>query len=1502
MSNLIQNNQRNAAQEPEAQPAPLPKPPRRLQEFDLQDSFEQGFDPSNKLAGLEIASEEQLQTDYLQPGESVEFAAPEQKSVVGLTNYFGDKLGAGGVQVQIPEVPAASTPPMTNLWKDATTDLGVPNLADQRLITTAYPRPYADPLTYGNQFGSTETFVQGAAANAQADAQANAERTAALAKAAQDFQNARGNLPNTPDASKPWHEQLWGWAGDFLQGTEQERAEEERTGKGTFGAYGSGLGGFFKSVFGVPIAAATATFLETWGRDEYQMQRRLLSAGNPTVRTERVTTDGKRMSVEVPFNSLSSEERHKYLTEVVSNRLPLGTGALVRTNVDFRKAFGTYIYDAFAGNVNDSINEANPKLAPVIERRTGKPAVAKPARGLLQSANLRPGQEWFEDGKGSALEIATQLFSPGNKVDAAGELLGLGFKLLARTNAAQATGRAITNAVPKPAKQAVRALAGAGKRTAQAIQQGNFGNRPSVAPISQPTQVVGVPKNPGLPINKGTAFEAYIRQQPPVVPNVPAFVPERTPYAPKTDPEGLAAVVGIGQKGKPIAFLPSVEMRTHNAFVQQLQQLAPAKFGTYKGSTWEDWAKWKQQNLSTEDLRQLEAVGSPLFSEDVLKRTTQTNELNPPRLQMEATLDDLQTQQRRVVEQKLSIDNSLKQLEDTFDDLVDVGRREVDELPLRTLADADVQKAIDYNASLRLSRALPPAVVDAAAKGQWEQVQAQAEALGGMQAFLELHNRSLQDLSSVVQVPATTNLTKALPPVVYHGTALQQWQAYNLTEFGSRGELGSALYTTALYDEAVAYSQATVGNNRSVEIAYEPLAPQVLEFSTSNLRAPLDARLSLSSQDELVQSLLRNLPPNVREQMQPLPERVAFADFTEAVDVAAAKAGGSEEVLQQTSASLSDTLRAQGYDSVHDPNSGWVAVVDNGKLELTNATPTKVPTATEAAVARYNSDSLAAGAYPTHATSDANLRDSTYQLLDTARNQLDERLEEVQQKLTEATSKEEPVSTSSVAKSQGYDELRARVKEPPSVERYMRDIQEFGQPLHPVILEELPLNPRTGNPEFRVVGNAEAYSAAVASYHPRDYSMVGAMVKGTKERVAGMSAGERYYLVDIRAIKGKNATNVPPATTKEQVLKEFSSKNPGFSTAPVVLEQTSFESFRVLDRGYTANAYKQLYAKGERGAEMVPSMVIDKSGKVNFYLVDLAAIEKKAKDLEAPVPKVEELTALEKRKEAIVNYLRIPSDDKDVADMWKAVERERQWVAEAAPDELEEASEALANAELGYAVAYLQKSSAFVPNISESLKKADAVLEQISYAPHENTIVDALRISYQETKRLQEYAQALKENPTNVGFAKRFEGSLLLYEKKITVVAGAKAVEPELPKLTQEVKEAGGVQKLDITDADSVAEKAKVDKLSYKELQKKTKELGLGGKGTKVELQNKLKAHYGQTKPQVSSVVERMVVDEPALSQKPQTDAQEPTFSNPHTSLRDALDSTVDDSPNVCKF
>lgn len=1530
MSNLISDNQRSTAQEPEVEQPPIPKPPRSLQEFD----------PSSQLVELEEQKQTDASTSFA-VGESIEFVAPQQENVVGLTDYFGDKLGSGGVQVQIPQVPAASTPPMINLWKDATVDLGIPNLADQRLVTTASPRPYADPLTYGSQFGSTETFVQGAAANARADAQEQANRTAAIAKAAQDFQNARGNLPNTPDASKPWHEQLWGWAGDVLQGTERERAEEERTGKGTFGAYGSGLGGFFKSVFGVPIAAATATYLETWGRDEYNMQKRLLRSGNPTVRTERITADGKRMSVEAPFNSLSDEEKHKYLTEVVSNRLPLGTGALVRTNVDFRKAFGTYIYDAFAGNVNDSINEANPKLAPVIDKRTGKPAVAKPARGLLQSANLRPGQEWYEDGGGTALEIATQLFSPGNKVDAAGELLGLGFKLLGRTNVAKQAGQALVNAVPKPLKQGATAVAGAGKRTAQAIKQGNFGSKPSVAPISQPTQVVGLPQN------RGADFEAYIRNKPPVVPNVPAFNPKQTPFAPKTDPEGLAVVVGIGQKGQPLTFEPSVGLRTHQELVEQVLSQNPERFGTYKGTTWEEWEQWKKTNLGEEDLRQLEAVGAELMPPRVQMGATResslgspsTNELNPPRVQQEArlqggelaplaneaselapprvqmtaTLDDLQTQQRLLVEQKLSLEAPLKQLEETFDELVDVGRREIDELPLRALTEADVQKAIDYSAGVRLSRQLPPAIVETAARGDWQAFLNQAEIFGGVQALLQKNNAALEDLSSLVQVPATSKIALALPPTVYHGTALEQWQPYNLAEFGSRGELGSALYTTRSYEEAAAYSQATVGNNRSVEIAYEPLMPQVLEFSTASLKSPLDANATFEL-DEIAEMLgavrfKDDFEAAVDNYTDEWGTSLTYKNAIEIAEIAVAKSGGSEELMQQVNNSVADVLRSKGYDSIYDPDSGWLAVIDNGKLDVVKQTYTNEPSAVQAAVARYNADSIAAGAYPAHATSDANLRDSTYQLLDTARNQLDERLEEVQQKLAEATSKDEPVPTSTTAKALGYDELRARAKEPPSVERYVRDIQEFGQPLHPVLVRQRSLNGRSNKITYEVYGNPEAYDAAVMNFGT------------TYRQVLAVVEGEGVQLVDILSIQKKTFSQTPLPSTKEQALAAFDKRTPKVAPSPVVLEETNLGVLRVLDKGYTANAYRQLKQK------QVPAVVVGLDGRATAQFVDLSRVEKKAKALEPEVPKLEEaiqkplppvadtgkpLTSFSmKELRELGNSLGVKGNSKE-----KLIQR------------IEEAQ----------AKAKAPKWTGLSPDRQKTLHKRleqESVIERLVVEPNESLS----NLWFEKANEI-----GLKGNSTNwsipalSGAARVIAAETYLsgvvqkakdfnFEQDVMAYANQLLQKPSLFSVaSNELKQ--DLDKLVLTTA-----KQTVDKLVKEEpafvkalLKRKSKrevELNSFATYAKIRLEagedeadaflattlvdfykrKKADTVASETKPTAIDNIESTLDEYDELERSFNAEIEEAKRAlNPHPNLREALDSTVDDSPNICKF
>jgi hypothetical protein len=1245
---LITDNQRKTAQESESQLLPVPKLPRAQEPGDLKDAPPMPLTVEPEPPPLNVEAE--AESDSLKPGEYIEFSAGSSQPIRGtavepgqgfITGLMQGQLGSPLPELPLPAVGASSTPPLTSLWKDARTDLGIPNLGDNRIVEATYPALFSNPLSAFDP-GLGRTFATGATVSAQAQAQAEAERKAVVAQQVQRLQEQRGALPNVPDASKPWHEQLWGWANDFLQGTKQEQATEQRTGKGTFGAYGSGLGGFLKSVFGVPIAVGTAAALETWGRDKYYEQKRLLGARNVTVRTERITKDGARMSVELPFNSLSAEEKHKYLTEVVSASLPLGMGNLIKVseNTDFRKAFGTYIYQALAGEVDDSINNANPKLAPVLDRRTNKPAQVERPRGFFQSVNKRPGQEWYEDAGGAALELGVQLFSPGNKVDAGGELLGLGLRTIVKTKPVQQLGRAVVNAVPKPVKQAVGTVAQTGSRTLSSIKAGNFGSSPAtpnVAPISRPTPVVGLPQNNRQALlsfsNEQANLAAALAQQKrtpvvwkePSVPDVPNFEPTTAPVLPKTDPEGLAAVVGIGQKGQPLTFEPTVELRTHQQFVQQLQQQDPAKFGSYKGQSWEEWEQWKQANLSAEDLRQFEAVGA----------------VSPTKLEQTPTLDDLRTQARVLTEQKLSLEAPLKQLEQVFDETVDLGRRAVDELPLRQLTLEDLQNALSYGSSVRLSRQLPSSVVEAAARGDTKALEAQAQAIGGLDKLVDAHNKAIGDLTSLItpEVVAKARLATDLPSVVYHGTALEQWQPYNVVETGSRGELGSGLYTTRSYEEAAAYSQASVGNNRPPEVAYDPLRPQVVELSTSKVQAPLDARLTLSATDDLVQAVVKNLPANVRPLVDNLPKQLTFADLSSRLEVAAAQVGGGEQVLKGVSDSVTDTLRASGYDAVYDSKSGWLEVIDNGKLDVVKQTYNPEPSPIQAAVARYNADSLAAGHYPEHLTSDANLRDSSFQVLDQARTQLDERLEEVQDALVGATYKENEKPLLQQAVEQSFDTLRARVKEPPTVERYQRDIQEFGQPLHPVLVREYAPD------KFELVGNAEAFVAALASFHPRDYTMVAAMVQPPKQRVAGVARSTGYYLVDIRSINKRALEKQAIASTKQEVMKEFNAKVPSYTSAPVVLEKTSFGSFRVLDRGYTANAYSSLYKKGKKGAELVPAIVVGGDGKAEFSLVDLSAIEKKAKALETEVPKLEEVLEPTKKAQTSASPFRDPNFD-----------------------------------------------------------------------------------------------------------------------------------------------------------------------------------------------------------------------------------------------------------------
>lgn len=1205
---LIGDSKRASAQEPKPRPPANPKPakaaPKQQLAQDVQlpemtQQPEQAFQANFSLPAE--AEPQAAPQEFLAPGappptlaQTAAFATDDGTPIRPLTSYLGGALG-NRPEVVMPEAPAAVTPPI-NLWRDAVKDLGTPDLNSGNLVTTAFPTSYGRTLTSFDP-GVNRSFSSAASSRIAADDAAR-NQAAALAN---DLVNRRGAQPNTPDVTKPWFQQQWGWLQDAFLGNSAQQRRAEDQGEvnpfaGQFGRYGSGLGGALKTAFGVPIAGANALATEGMGRIGYLREQAIANFTNPKLPSGR------------NFRNASSDEQNAYLTtKVGDNFLFPGSGRIVQFNpdrIDFRKPLGSFVKDALTLQTYDSIADANPTLKPVIDPRTGKPAQVRAAAGAFRATNKRPGQEWYEDPGSATLDIANQLFSPGNKVDFAGDLVGRvvgsGIRRLGRTSA----GRAVTGAVGSATRplrnaagSAVNNLLNIGKPAVSAplsaptllqpVPVRGVASIPTppplLAPISRPTAVLALPSAP-----RGGNTQLAPIVKPAVVPDVPNVKPQQTALVPKTDPEGVAVVVGIGQKGEPLQFVPSVERRAYDEFIGNIRKEFTTETYSYKGNSWQEWDEWLEANEV--NFRQAQAVGAALPK-------PKDTPLLPARA---ASTADLAEQARVVAEQKLSLDEPLKQLEELFDETVDMGRRELqDSLPTRQLTVDDIQRALDYNAPIRLAKEaeVPPYIREVLRKGVAEDIARALPTEEAAEAVVRANNTALVKVEPRVlpETAATVAVAQDAPKEVFHGTALAEWQPYNVVEGGSRGELGTGLYTTSSVEEAAFYSQAVVGNNRSVDVAYEPLAPQVVTLKTEVV-APLDARATLPTDTGVVKAVVDFLPPDLRPE---LPAQASFVEVTEAIEQAVARAGGSEELLQQAGESISDGVRASGYDAVYDRNSGWLNVVDNGKAQVTSSRSLPQPSAIEAAVARYNADTTAAGHYSKHLTSDANLRDSAYQVLDQSKELLEEAHADVVRELSErvANAPDKPVVDV-------FLDLKAAAKEPPSVERYTRDIQVFGQPLHPVLVAEN----RFGNLE--VVGNEAAYDAAFLAHDQGYLQQVAAVVISTRKK-STLQPG--LQLIGFKGLR--KGQPVALASDKAAVTKELAKF--GTTSAPPVLEATAFGTYRILDRSFAANAYAK--------ANLPMEAVVVREGKAALEKVEVALVEGKKKPLEAPVPSLETL-------------------------------------------------------------------------------------------------------------------------------------------------------------------------------------------------------------------------------------------------------------------------------------
>lgn len=927
-------------------------------------------------------------------------------------------------------------------------------------------------------------------------------------------------------------------------------------------------------------------------------------------------------------------------------------------------------------------------------------------------------------------------------------------------------------------------------------------------------------------------------------------VPEQRllPGAPAT-PSQVAAEVGIGTPGREITF-------DINGVTDNLAEIT---------------AKPKQQPL--------------------LPGTTGEALPALPAATVPRTLGELVEQSTTLASHRAVLDTVLGKLESVFDNTLDVGRRAVDELPSTPATVESLQQSLSVGAKLPevAAEVLPKQLAEAVVTNDTGAI---ARAINDG----ELDDNTLQTIATRINETldfSTTKVNRAakpaklatdVPATIYHGTALRNWsQNYNLRDKGSRGELGSGLYTTVNKNEAANYSRASVGENRSVDIAYDELDPQVIELSTAKLKSTLDARQPVAK--PLVQQMLAETGVTMQEIISKgnlqSGTKPSYVDMVAAVERVAASKDSSEQGLQRTSRQISEALRKQGYDSVYDRQSGWVMVTDNLRLGQKKTKATGKPLATEAAVARYNADTKAAGTYADHITTDANLRDSAYKVLDQVRSEVDEKLGQVQQEAIAKITKEEvrPVAEVDQAVSNSLATvLTAEFDEAVAVTT--AQIKQYGMSAEPLLV-------RQEGSTFKIVGNAHVAEAARNS----NLTSVNAVVVGGR--------GKRgHFNVDLaKVVNGSNIENLP--TTTAEVAKAVKANEPQ-RVFPIVQLSDDGEFYTVVSKDWAVSAFKET-------GDAIGVYQLYK-GKLSYNSVDVSLVKSIDSDV---VPK----PALKSRQERIVDYLEIKDNAKLLSDSQNKVDDLRSYVdeliqAKAPADEIDEAVVAAQKQEIAHQANTIRYSSDHIPNVEKALADAkEAIKLKVADLPQANkrsqTIVNNLRIDKPEQRLLVGNAERLLDNAkANIdkseldSLVRGFEAAKYQYDN---LVGDAVAKPPELKGKNVALEDVVAAAKAEVATNGVLSDdylnriyRATVDSSSTVGM--RDEDWSKPGLALVHELYSSTPLGFKAAKD--GKWLEEIIskhVKENALMQK----VMQPAPVNPHGNVKEMLDNIVDD---ICNF
>jgi hypothetical protein len=924
-----------------------------------------------------------------------------------------------------------------SLWQNIGEDYGLDKLYSTEILQTNIPTVYTSAPTddfISKGYGYLGEFQQRQQQTAQQQTQQQ-----------QSVLQNRDRLVNVPKVDKPWYTapDIGGMFGNFLFGSKEQQARSERgevdIWNDVYGKQGAGAGGFLKYVLNTPLNFGIGAAAEL----NVTVANTLEAIGVPRERAEAFARDG--------FLSFTP----KGFPLRPSNVIGMNTERVRKQNLIVEALKGEPI-----GDTND------PK---------------QDAKGAFYSPRRKPGDAWWQDPLGASIEIGVNIFNPlDSPVD---DAISFGVRKLfsAFKPATKVTPEAVipkkptlalppgtqkkpTLALPpgavegKPVEQQLQELFAPQLKSPEPqkllppvkVQLGEQKLLPpartpvvtevdiSKLPIAQPTkaprvynntvEVVqkAVPPSVSLPTNVNVPFEAL-----------------------SGTPSELAMRIGMGKPSAlPVEippFVVSADGALDELVVKGVDELTE-EASTYVPSerVLRLRSKLDDLKLSPEDEKLLRDAGAY----DRVKAN-----IDRSRQELEQQIDELITLEKKLVDTETLLDAAeqlashktivqapLKKLDELFEETVDFGRKQTDDVPYAKLTDTDVVNTINTGGRFNLPetayeyiRMSAPSIEPFLREADYDSLMEFIAKTGippedVVRLISSANNAGINSIARSVspaealrgtytQVPSPSKSTvelgkgtpgvklppkKTVPGKLYHGTAVAGWKPqYNLLDNGSRGELGSGLYMITDESQASMYARSVMNENASAGAKAQEIAPAVYEIDNRFNRV-LDARKPLKSSDKLFKTLAQSLPDELRQAVASSLNRdskATYVSFMNKVEANLVKNGlePTESTLKQVSDGISNTLRQMGYDAVYDANSKFFMALDESKLAVVDSKQLPLAeTPLQAVLNKYNVDAYAAKFFPERLTTDANLRDSAYKVLSQTENSLDTKLKSIQ--------------------------------------------------------------------------------------------------------------------------------------------------------------------------------------------------------------------------------------------------------------------------------------------------------------------------------------------------------------------------------------------------------------------------------------------------------------------------------------------------------------------------